>query len=188
MTPTRNCNGALVDLLERVLDKGVIINADLIISLAGIPLVGVQLRAALAGMETMLEWGLMRDWDRKLRSEESGTHARKMAALLRGETILFKMIGACFDESGLYRTWRYGHLYVTDQRMMLIQGEVENVLFQSPLVDIEEIVFVGEADGEDLREDDLQVTIRGGLNVRLRTADPHGMLAALERRAEAVGI
>ncbi len=52
----------LVDLLDRVLDRGLLINADIIISLAGVPLIGINLRAALAGMETMMKYGVMQDW------------------------------------------------------------------------------------------------------------------------------
>jgi len=71
MEPTRNSHATLVDLLDRVLDKGLVINADIIISLAGVPLIGVNLRAALAGMETMLEYGLMKEWDARTRAQES---------------------------------------------------------------------------------------------------------------------
>lgn len=59
----------LVDLLDRVLDKGVVLNADIIVSIAGIPLLGVNLRAALAGMETMLAYGLMQNWDVRIRDQ-----------------------------------------------------------------------------------------------------------------------
>ena len=71
MEPTRNSHVTLIDLLDRVLDKGLVINADLIISLAGVPLIGVNLRAALAGMETMLEYGMMKEWDKRTRAWES---------------------------------------------------------------------------------------------------------------------
>ncbi len=71
MEPTRNSHATLVDLLDRVLDKGLVIQADIIISLAGVPLIGVNLRAALAGMETMLEYGLMKEWDTRTRAWES---------------------------------------------------------------------------------------------------------------------
>lgn len=64
----------LVDLLDRVLDRGVVINADIIISLAGVPLIGINLRAALAGMETMVKYGVMREWDRNIRDRELGLH------------------------------------------------------------------------------------------------------------------
>jgi len=62
MEPTRQGRATLVDLLDRVLDKGLLINADMIISLAGVPLIAVNIRAAIASVETMLEYGLMRDF------------------------------------------------------------------------------------------------------------------------------
>lgn len=70
MEPTRDTRVTLVDLLDRILDKGLIINADLIISLSGIPLIGVKLQAAVAGMETMLKYGIMQNWDEEIRMTE----------------------------------------------------------------------------------------------------------------------
>jgi len=67
MEPIRETHATLVDLLDRILDKGLVINADIIIAVAGIPLIGVNLRAAIAGMETMLRYGIMQDWDEKTR-------------------------------------------------------------------------------------------------------------------------
>ena len=78
MEPTRNSHATLVDLLDRVLDKGLVINADIIISLAGVPLIGVNLRAALAGMETMLEYGLMKEWDARTRAWENEQRQKKV--------------------------------------------------------------------------------------------------------------
>lgn len=60
----------LVDLLDRVLDRGLILDADIIISLAGVPLIGVKLRAAVAGMETMVKYGVMQEWDQRIRDQE----------------------------------------------------------------------------------------------------------------------
>jgi hypothetical protein len=70
MEPARGKGATLVDLLDRILDKGIVLNADLIISVAGIPLLGVTLRAALAGMETMLSYGVMQAWDERTRRWE----------------------------------------------------------------------------------------------------------------------
>ena len=61
MEPSRTGRATLVDLLDRVLDKGLILNADLIISLAGIPLIAVSLRAAIASVETMKKYGMMKE-------------------------------------------------------------------------------------------------------------------------------
>jgi len=58
----------LVDLLDRVLDKGVFLRADLILSVAGIPLIGARLSLELAGMETMLKYGILSDWDEAIRA------------------------------------------------------------------------------------------------------------------------
>jgi hypothetical protein len=78
MEPTRNSHATLVDLLDRVLDKGLVIHADLIISLAGVPLIGVNLRAALAGMDTMLKYGVMKEWDERTRTWESEHRQKKV--------------------------------------------------------------------------------------------------------------
>ncbi|WP_224270094.1 gas vesicle protein GvpM [Haloprofundus salinisoli] len=79
MRPTRRDDDAVVDLLDVLLTEGVMIQADLIVTVADIPLLGVQLRAALAGMETMLEYGLLSDWDEKTRER-----ARRREENLRG--------------------------------------------------------------------------------------------------------
>jgi len=81
--PTRELHGTLSDLLDRVLDKGLVVSADLIITLSGIPLIAVNLKATMAGMETMLEHGLMRDWDESIRSHEQETRQSKAALVAR---------------------------------------------------------------------------------------------------------
>lgn len=68
MEPMSYTKATLVDLLDRVLDKGIVIHAEIVISVAGIPLIGVNLKAALAGMETMLEYGMMEELDKRIRS------------------------------------------------------------------------------------------------------------------------
>ncbi|AHF99895.1 gas vesicle protein GvpM [Halostagnicola larsenii XH-48] len=62
MMPSKD-DEALVDLLDVILRDGVILRADVIISVAEIPLVGLKLTAALAGMDTMTEYGLFEEWD-----------------------------------------------------------------------------------------------------------------------------
>ena len=67
MEPIAQPQTTLVDLLDRILDRGLLLNADIIISLAGVPLIGLNLRAALAGMDTMVKYGLLQEWDRNIR-------------------------------------------------------------------------------------------------------------------------
>mgnify|MGYP001607401373 CR=1 FL=1 len=70
MEPARQIDFNLTDVLDRLLDKGLVINAELVISVAGIPLVGVTLTAAVAGMDTMLAYGVMGDLDSRAREAE----------------------------------------------------------------------------------------------------------------------
>ena len=55
--PTRRSD-SLADVVEMLLDKGVVINADIAVSVGDTELLGVQLRAALASFETAAEYGL----------------------------------------------------------------------------------------------------------------------------------
>ncbi|MCI2425708.1 gas vesicle protein [Candidatus Acetothermia bacterium] len=48
----------LADVIDRVLDKGLVINADICVSVAGVELLGVKIRAALASFETAARYGL----------------------------------------------------------------------------------------------------------------------------------
>src|SRR3989337_1716698 len=49
---------ALADLIDRGLDKGLVINADIAVSVAGVELLGLKIRAALASFETAARYGL----------------------------------------------------------------------------------------------------------------------------------
>jgi len=80
MKPAKQIQITLTDVLDRLLDKGLIVNADIVISVAGIPLVGVVLRAAVAGMETMLAYGMMENWDKSTRLLASESSKGKAAA------------------------------------------------------------------------------------------------------------
>ena len=44
---------ALVEILDRVLDKGVVISGDIVISVAGVDLIYLGLQALLSSVETM---------------------------------------------------------------------------------------------------------------------------------------
>jgi len=51
-------NSALPDLIDRILDKGLVINADIKIDLAGTEILGIAIRAAIASFETAAKFGL----------------------------------------------------------------------------------------------------------------------------------
>jgi len=51
-------SGTLVDVIDRILDKGLVINADITVSVAGVELLGIKVRAAIASFETAAKYGL----------------------------------------------------------------------------------------------------------------------------------
>lgn len=55
--PTRD-QGDLAEMLETLLDKGVVINADIAVSVGDTELLGVRIHAAVASFETAAEYGL----------------------------------------------------------------------------------------------------------------------------------
>jgi gas vesicle structural protein len=54
----RDEQSTLGDVLGRVLDKGLVINADICVSVVGLELLGIKIRAALASFETAAKYGL----------------------------------------------------------------------------------------------------------------------------------
>ena len=145
MEPQRNTNATLVDLLDRILDKGLVIYADLIVSVAGIPLIGVNLRAALAGMETMLKYGVMQAWDEKSRAWEKEHRKKTLPSLVKGEEITLKMYGSYYYSKGIYAAWKPGYFYLTNKRLILYRQDFDEITFQIPLEEIKALVTREEA-------------------------------------------
>jgi len=57
LSPERDETG-LADAIDRILEKGLVINADITVDVAGVELLGIKLRAALASFETAARYGL----------------------------------------------------------------------------------------------------------------------------------
>ncbi|PWH07007.1 gas vesicle protein GVPa [Brachybacterium endophyticum] len=58
MEPQRDREGTLLHVVETLLDKGLVLNADIMVSVAGVELLGIRIRAALASFETAARYGL----------------------------------------------------------------------------------------------------------------------------------
>lgn len=56
MNETSGAN--LADVIDRVLDKGLVINADIAVSVVGVELLGIKIRATIASFETAAKYGL----------------------------------------------------------------------------------------------------------------------------------
>lgn len=68
MEPVKKSTGgtSLFDVIDRILDKGVVINADISVSLVGVELLGIKIRATIASFETAAKYGLQFPGDVKL--------------------------------------------------------------------------------------------------------------------------
>jgi ssDNA-binding Zn-finger/Zn-ribbon topoisomerase 1 len=53
-----NSDVGLAAIVDRVLDKGLVINADIIVTVGDAELLGIKIRAALASFETAAQFGL----------------------------------------------------------------------------------------------------------------------------------
>lgn len=64
--PENDNRESIADVVDRILDKGIVVNADIAISLAGTELLGIRIRAALASFETAARYGLAFPSDTKI--------------------------------------------------------------------------------------------------------------------------
>lgn len=189
MEPTRDTHYTLVDLLDRVLDKGVVLYADIIVSVAGIPLIGVNLRAALAGMETMLSYGVMQEWDQKVRAQWSGTRTQDGLPLVAGEQLKLKIFGSHYYSEGIYSAWRQGYFYVTDRRIVLYQPSFNGTLFETPLEAINGLAIQRDNHSfSDSQRENLYLSLSNGDIALLHTLDVHKLREAIENGMSDLGL
>ena len=60
----------LIDLVGRVLDRGLVIKANIVIPVAGASPISINPRAAQAGMETVVKNRVVWDWDQRILARE----------------------------------------------------------------------------------------------------------------------
>ncbi|PIQ95055.1 MAG: hypothetical protein COV68_01305, partial [Nitrospirae bacterium CG11_big_fil_rev_8_21_14_0_20_41_14] len=189
MEPTKDTNATLVDLLDRILDKGLVINADIIISVAGIPLIGVNLRAALAGMETMLKYGVMQAWDEKSRAWEREHRKKTLPSLVEGEEIALKVFGSHYYSKGIYNAWKTGYFYLTNKRLILYRQDFDEITFQIPLEEIKALIIKEEAHFvKGKKKQVLYLIDRQNQVHRLSTVEANQLKEAIEQNLEIAGL
>ncbi|MET8111917.1 gas vesicle protein GvpJ [Streptomyces prasinus] len=178
MRPTRDPRVTLDDLLEVVLNKGAVLHLDLIVAVADIPLIGVSLRAAIAGMETMLEYGMMRHWDEDTRAWAERSTARRALDLEEDENVVCRMSGGHLLTEGLYHGWRPGTVYLTDRRLVVLRDEPREILWETGLDAVTAVRLEPErtVGGEERLR--LDVALADGGQERLSAREP-GELHAL---------
>lgn len=69
----------VIDLLDRILDKGVVINGDITISIVGVDLLSLKINLVIASLETAKRYGIKLPWEKweKERRELSVKEIRK---------------------------------------------------------------------------------------------------------------
>ncbi len=136
-------SNALVDLVDRILVKGVILNADIIITVADIPLIAISLKAAIAGMKTMLDYGVMEAWDETLRRQACEIEEDERVPLIEDEKIIMKTFGAVLSNFGTTYSdvWQPGYLYLTNKRLFLFRRKPPMILFETTLTQINRITL-----------------------------------------------
>lgn len=89
LKPDGASEGSLATLIDRVLDKGLVINADIVVSVADTELLGIKIRAALASFATAAQYGLQfpsgtntqtQAWKEAMVEKESCPQCNKMVA------------------------------------------------------------------------------------------------------------
>lgn len=170
MEPSRlECD--INDVLDKLLNKGLVLNADLIISVAGIPLLGVNLRAAIAGMKTMLDYGMMEAWDKSVREWYIKEFAGRMAApLVTGEEVIIRTFGSVWSSQGIINTWKPGFLYLTNKRLFLWRKEPPEMLFEVSLDKIEGFMVKKEKHFKEDR-DELYLQFDSGEVARIHASN-----------------
>jgi hypothetical protein len=170
MRPERE-KDSLVELLNRMVTKGVLINADVIISLAGIPLIGVKLEAAIASIETMLEYGLFEELDKNTRTWQ--LEHRKTKPLLReDEEIKLEFYGSYFQQ--LHPIWKYCFIYVTNRRIFGWNKAFNKILFEVPLAKIQ-MLYISKGIYQDEERDELCLSLENEDELYLHSSDVIGL-------------
>jgi hypothetical protein len=187
MLATRENEIGLVDLLDRVLHKGLVLNADVIITVSGIPLVGLNLRAILASVDTMIAYGMWKDWDqaqRAIASEEERHKVMEATRFLQGQTPLYRSFCSCYENSGTIRAWRHGTLYVTDTRVVVNRREPLEILSES---EFEKLAGYAIEDAETVAGKAIQyihILHHDGTKISLHLRDPEGFIRVIQKEME----
>lgn len=189
MEPTRRQQATLNDLIDRILDKGILLNTDLIISLSGIPLLGINLKLALAGMETMLEYGIMVDWDEAQRAIANSEIKRTELHLDGDEYVVFAAYGTHWYSRGIYESWRGGTIYITNKRLVMFRKIPAEILLEFSHEQIRAMVIKEAPHYTGVSREELHVLlVDNNEAVQMHSIDTPALKAALENILKVKGI
>lgn len=186
MEPTRSPIATLNDLIDRILDKGILLNTDLIISVSGIPLLAVNLKLALAGMETMLQYGIMEDWDEAQRAIANKEAQTKEVPLKKDEYIIFSVFGTHWYSKGIYECWRAGTIYLTNKRLIMFRKAPAEVLFETPYEEIKAMALKEKPHFTGILRQELHLLLKEEEIMPVHSIDTLELKEAIERDRKSV--
>ena len=180
LEPTRDLRATLPDLIEALLNKGVVLHLDMLIAVADVPLIGISLRAAIAGIETMLEHGMLREWDAQTRAWVERSISRDVP-LERGESVVARMPGA-YEQRRPEPLSRPGTVYLTNRRLLVFRREPAALLWSAPFGAIQRawVDMVPVTGGIAPR---VHIAMRDGQVEQVAAQDPDRLAKLLARHA-----
>ncbi len=187
MEPQREFQATLGDLLERVLDKGIVLKLDLIVGVAGIPLIGISLQGAIAAVETMLEYGMMLGWDAESRAYAAREAQRRQLDLRPGEHAVLQMYGSYQQERGISRVWRPGRLILTNRRLLVVRPVPYEVLFETSVNAIAGIGRLVQGNAGGGQRQLISLALADGTLAAIYPAQPDVLADALRERLRSLG-
>lgn len=69
----------IVDLVDRILDKGVVITGDITVSIVGVDLLSLKINLVIASLETAKRYGIKLPWEKleKIQSKKTDIKSLK---------------------------------------------------------------------------------------------------------------
>jgi hypothetical protein len=181
MEANRDRQATLVDLLDRVLEKGLVLHADVIITVSGIPLIGLKLSAILASVETMIQYGIWADWDCAIRAAATDEDRRRKTdeqRFLRGEKPVLRLLCSYQQQTGSSGVpWRPGMLYMTGSRLVFLERTSLAILFESEFAHLSGF-SLQEGNTERTTIPSLDLILKDGTVISLRS---HDVLVLVEK-------
>ena len=115
--------------------------------MAGIPLIGISLHAAIAAVETMLQYGMLEAWDSHTRAIENHEAEWRQLALRRGEQVQLEQYGSYHETQGIWHVSVSRPSPLTHQRLLLIRPLPQEILFA---VEVSAIAGIGRVPRENV--------------------------------------
>jgi len=169
----------LTETLDVILTEGTVIDGGILLSVAGVTLAGINLRAALAGGVTMLEHNVMDDREVLL-----GKKREYKVPLRDDDGMITSIFGSYYlNKPSIQPRWQLGRFYITDKRVFFFKPYQEKITFDVPLERIH-----GWSIRSDNGREELYLLLGTEEMARLHSQDTRELKAAIEKKMKTRGL